>query len=74
MQHWPLATGEVATLLGVSEPRLNSLVRLRKVTPPMFSGRRMWTPECVLQAARQVGLDAPTVRNLCAAALKGGAA
>jgi len=37
-------TGEVAEWLGVSEPRLNDLIRRRKIKrPPKVNGRRRWT-------------------------------
>jgi DNA-binding transcriptional MerR regulator len=37
-------TGEVATLLGITEPRIQQLIRWRKIDPPpKCGGRRKWT-------------------------------
>ena len=59
----PLTTGQVARLLGTTEPRLSELVRRRKVVPPppIVSGRRMWNHDHVRQAARALGLADPVL-------------
>lgn len=46
-------TGHVASLLGVTEPRLSELVRRGHVNPPpiILAGRRLWNTEQLLQAA-----------------------
>lgn len=39
-------TGQVAEALGLSEPRLQELIRRRKITPPKKVGhRRLWKPK-----------------------------
>lgn len=54
---FPLSTGQVAQRLGVTEPRLNELVRKGRVrpAPPVVAGRRCWTPEHVARAAEVLG-------------------
>lgn len=54
----PASTGAVARSLGVTEPRLNDLIRRNKIrTPPaVIGGRRHWTREHILDAARLLGV------------------
>ena len=67
-------TGLVANVLGVTEPRLNDLLRRQKVspTPLVRSGRRFWTPEHILQAAQHLGLDLDVIRK-CLKEIEGAA-
>lgn len=38
-----MSTGEVATLLGITEPHIQQLIRWKKFTPPPKSGgKRKW--------------------------------
>jgi DNA-binding transcriptional MerR regulator len=55
----PASTGQVAQILGVSERRLNHLVRRGRISraPPVNAGRRLWGPEHILMAARALGLS-----------------
>lgn len=55
---FPLSTGQVAEELRSSEPRLNGLIRRRKVAPPppIVAGRRLWQREHLLQAASVFGV------------------
>ena len=55
---FPLSTGQVARQLGVTEPRLNDLIRKGKLNPPppISAGRRAWQAEHALQAAMGLGL------------------
>lgn len=62
---FPMLTGEVKRLLACSESRLHGLVRAGVVSPPVVDGRRLWSREDVLAAARRLGLDGPAIRNLC---------
>jgi DNA-binding transcriptional MerR regulator len=52
-----LTTSRVAEILGVTEPRLSELVRRGRIRPPpiVVSGRRVWTPEQVAEAAAALG-------------------
>jgi len=52
-----LSTSVAATLLRLTEPRLNDLIRRGKVIhlPHVVAGRRLWSPEHVLQAAEALG-------------------
>ena len=56
---FPVSTGQVASSLGVSEPRLNDLVRRGKVCPAprVVAGRRLWEEPHVRQAARALGVS-----------------
>jgi hypothetical protein len=58
----PATTGYVAAVLGVSEPRLNDLVRRQKICPPprLMLGRRLWSKEHVVQAARLLDVVVPS--------------
>jgi len=69
------STGCVAQLLGVTEPRLNDLVRRGKVrpAPPVVAGRRLWTPEHVLRAAEVLGQSTAELRERLHGAGSGGA-
>ena len=41
-------TGEVATLLGITEPRIQQLIRWKKfVPPPKTGGKRKWSEKDV---------------------------
>lgn len=55
---FPASTGHVAHLFGVSEPRLNDLVRRGKIAPApdVFAGRRAWKEAHVRQAAEALGI------------------
>lgn len=55
---FPVSTGQVARRLGVSEPRLNDLVRRGKVCPAPFvvAGRRAWEETHIRQAAQILGI------------------
>lgn len=48
-----ISTGEAARLLGTTEPQLGELVRRGRIEPPpeVVAGRRLWTPDQILQAA-----------------------
>lgn len=54
----PLFTGEVARLLGTTEPPLSELVRRGKITPApdVTAGRRQWQVFHIIQAAIALGL------------------
>jgi DNA-binding transcriptional MerR regulator len=62
----PFATGQVARLLGVTERRLNHLVRRGKITPtPLVNaGRRLWGPEHVISAAGALGLSPARIEQI----------
>ena len=62
---FPKRTGEVVRLLSVPEFRLTNLERLGKLSVPLVCGRRAWMQEHVLAAAKLLGTDTPTIRNLC---------
>lgn len=51
-----LTTGAVAALLGVTEPRLNELVRRGKIAPAptVRAGRRLWTEDDLRRAESAV--------------------
>ncbi len=54
----PASTGDVARALGITEPRLNDLVRLNKIDPPppVVAGRRQWGADHIAQAAAELGV------------------
>jgi len=54
-----LTTGRAAAILGTTEPRLAELVRRGRIHPQpnVIAGRRLWSREHVLQAARYLELD-----------------
>ena len=54
-----LTTGEVAALLGTSEPRINDLVRRGKIDPAPLprAGRRSWEQPDIERAARALGIS-----------------
>lgn len=57
---FPQSTGQVAESLGVPEPRINDLIRRRKVAPPPVAfGRRQWHLEQVLEVAEVLGVLTP---------------
>ncbi len=51
-------TGLTARGLGITEPRLNDLVRRGIINPPprVVAGRRLWKPCQVRQAAEYLGV------------------
>jgi hypothetical protein len=65
MHSWPLSTGQVSALLGVPEHRITSQIRLGKIAPSMYLGRRAWTRHDVLKVAHIVGRDTLEVRSAC---------
>ena len=56
-------SGQAADLLRETEPKLNRLIRNRRLTeqPPIVSGRRQWTVTHILEAARLLGASEPDV-------------
>jgi hypothetical protein len=56
--HYPICTGQAAELLNATEPALNQLIRAGKLnpSPPVISGRRLWSEQHVLQAAEHLGV------------------
>lgn len=62
----PTTTGLVARALDTSEPRLNDLIRRRKIDPPppIVSGRRVWELEHLLEAAESLGLLTDDLRTM----------
>jgi len=54
---FPLSTGQSASLLDSTEPKLAELVRSGKVHPPplVFAGRRLWERRHLMQAAEALG-------------------
>jgi len=62
----PLSTGEVGQLLKVGEPRLNGLIRRGKIKPlpAIVFGRRAWSPDHIVQAARALGLPEEEVERI----------
>jgi len=63
--HLPASTGEAAHFLGVTEPRLNDLIRRARIDPlpPIAAGRRCWSAEHMLAAAAAEDLDVEVVRQ-----------
>jgi hypothetical protein len=55
---YPITTGQAATLLFTTEPRLADLVRKGKIVPPpeVVAGRRLWQQQHLLQAAEHLGV------------------
>lgn len=53
------STGQVAQMLGVTEPKVAELVRRGRLTPPpqIVAGRRLWGVDHVRKAAELLGLD-----------------
>ncbi|MBK9386594.1 MAG: helix-turn-helix domain-containing protein [Planctomycetes bacterium] len=56
----PFSTGQVAEIFGVTEPKLNDLLRRGKIpgAPPCAAGRRMWSEQHITAAAAALGVDA----------------
>src|SRR5688572_4952035 len=56
---FPVSTGAGARILGSTEPQLAETVRRGKVRPepPIFAGRRQWSPGHLLQAAGAMGIE-----------------
>jgi hypothetical protein len=54
----PLSTGQVAATLGITEPRLNDLLRRGKIpgAPPCVAGRRLWSEPHIAAAALALGV------------------
>lgn len=63
--NYPTTTGAAARALDTSEPRLNDLIRRRKIDPPppVVSGRRLWGATHLLQAAEQLGVPLEDLRE-----------
>jgi hypothetical protein len=63
---FPCSTGEGARLVGTTEPKLADLVRRRRIKPEpeIVAGRRLWTPQLLLDAARALGLATLEVRRI----------
>lgn len=63
---FPWTTGIAAEVLGTTEPRLSETVRRGHVSPPppIFAGRRLWTPDLLIQAARTLDVDPVVLRLL----------
>jgi len=61
---FPLSSGQSAQFLGVTEPRLNELIRKGKLDPAPQSaaGRRLWWPEHLLAAAQAMNLPTDELR------------
>jgi hypothetical protein len=55
---YPISTGQADLLLGVTEPRLNSLIRKRRIDPEpaVSAGRRLWEMANVIRAAEHLGI------------------
>ncbi|RKY19797.1 MAG: hypothetical protein DRQ55_09700 [Planctomycetota bacterium] len=66
----PVSTGQAAALLGVTEPRLNDLVRRGRIhpAPAIHAGRRLWEREHLIQAAEDLNLQQATLDAALAAA------
>lgn len=60
-----LPTGEVARVLGTTEPILSHLVRHGRISPVpvVTAGRRAWTRGHILQAAIRLGIDLDAVHR-----------
>lgn len=58
---FPLSTGEVARVLGTTEPKLSEEVRRGRVAPAprVFAGRRVWEQAHVYQVGARLGLLTP---------------
>jgi len=57
------STGQLRRILDVSERRLDALCRQGRINVPLFAGRRVWSADLALRAARLLGRDTPEVRN-----------
>lgn len=66
----PASTGEVARFLGVTEPRLNDLIRRARIAPlpPVAAGRRVWSPDHIVAAAVACGIPVEPVQARLAGA------
>ena len=62
---WPMTTQQVSALLNLRENRISDQIRYGKVIPEMILGRRAWSKETVLAAAKNLGKDSPTIYALC---------
>lgn len=60
---YPLSTGQAAQVLGVTEPRLNLLVRKHRLRsiPLVSAGRRLWHESHLVDAASALGLGGPEI-------------
>ncbi len=69
MPQYPMPTGQVATILGVSERQLGELLRKRQFEqpPPVMAGRRLWSAAHVIRAGELLGVMTPPLRDLLAA-------
>lgn len=73
--HFPMSTGEAARVLGTTEPILAEAVRRgRVVPPPVVAGRRLWSPEALLEAAEALGLATDELRAAVASSVEATAA
>lgn len=61
-----LTTGAVARLLHSTEPRVAETVRRGRINPEpvIMSGRRLWSPDQVRQAADALGLPQPDLQTV----------
>ena len=52
------STGDAPRFLGVTEPKLNVLIRRAKIRPEpeVLAGRRLWSRDHILQAAAALGV------------------
>ena len=57
-----LLTGQVGALLGVSEQRVQTVLRSTPgLRPPVVAGKRRWRPEDVRALRERLALDNPPV-------------
>tara|TARA_R110002072_G_scaffold19443_4_gene72021 strand:- start:5095 stop:5307 length:213 start_codon:yes stop_codon:yes gene_type:complete len=60
-----MSTGQVARALGAVEPKVAELVRRGRITPPppIVAGRRLWSLDQALEAARLLGVHDAEARE-----------
>jgi len=63
MISFPISTGEAAAVIGCDSYKLGILIRSNRVAPGFSLGRRAWSADDILRAARCLGLDTPELRN-----------
>ena len=68
---YPITTGQAARVLGVTEPRLNGLIRKGRLNPePLVSaGRRQWEQRHLSEAAAALGISADAIQRKLACAV-----
>lgn len=68
-----LFSGQAAIVLESTEPALNHLVRKRRIEPlpPVVGGRRQWSEEHILAAARLLNIPESLVRARLAEVARG---